>query len=206
MGINDYIKIGKRIRKFRTEKGYSQKQMATLCGIPYSTYSNYENNNREPGMEQIEKIANVLEITTDELIGHIKAIDEFTINVIDNCNYQIIRLLKEKDELSIKQQILDNDYNPNTENEDERHEYACKADWLQFCLKKTLTDLNDFMTTIKESTSNKELSLHYEILLALSKLNPEGEKKILEEIENLSFNPKYQIPIKTDDWDAFDDI
>ena len=46
MGINEYIKIGNRIRQLRLEKGYSQKEMAALAGISYTTYSNYENNNR----------------------------------------------------------------------------------------------------------------------------------------------------------------
>ena len=60
MGINEYIKIGNRIRQLRLEKGYSQKEMAALAGISYTTYSNYENNNREPSMKQIEKIATAL--------------------------------------------------------------------------------------------------------------------------------------------------
>ena len=60
MGINEYIQIGNRLRKERIEKGYTQKQFAELAGIPYSTYSNYENNNREPGREALEKIAAAL--------------------------------------------------------------------------------------------------------------------------------------------------
>lgn len=68
MGINEVVKIGNRIRKFRTKKGLSQKEMATLTGIPYSTYSNYENNNREPSLEQLNKIANVLGISLQNLV------------------------------------------------------------------------------------------------------------------------------------------
>lgn len=68
MGINEVVKIGNRIRKFRTEKGLSQKEMATLTGIPYSTYSNYENNNREPNLQQLNKIANILGISLQNLV------------------------------------------------------------------------------------------------------------------------------------------
>lgn len=204
MGINEYIKIGKRIRKLRMEKGYSQKEMAALCGIPYSTYSNYENNNREPGKEQIEKIAKVLEVSADDLIGYKKIIDKFTIDTIDNINYHIMRLLKEKDILSEKQQTLEENYNP--ELEESRISYACDADYIQFQLSRTFSDLDTLKDTLLEASNEKELSIQHKILFALANLNPEGEKKILEEIENLSYNPKYKVPIKPDDWDAFDDI
>ena len=42
--------------------------MAKLCGIPYSTYSNYENNNREPNLAQLNKIANILGISLQNLV------------------------------------------------------------------------------------------------------------------------------------------
>lgn len=68
MGINEIIQVGNKIRKLRTNKGFSQKEMAELTGIPYSTYSNYENNNREPSIEQLKKIANVLETNLFDII------------------------------------------------------------------------------------------------------------------------------------------
>ena len=68
MGINEILQIGNIIRKYRNDKGYTQKEMAKLCGIPYSTYSNYENNNREPSLEQLEKIAHVLEIDVAQIL------------------------------------------------------------------------------------------------------------------------------------------
>ncbi len=69
MGINEIIQVGNRIRKFRSEKGMTQKEMSELTGIPYSTYSNYENNNREPSIEQLGKIADALDISIAELMG-----------------------------------------------------------------------------------------------------------------------------------------
>lgn len=203
MGINEYIKIGKRIRELRQNKGYTQKEMALKCGIAYSTYSNYENNNREPGLAQIEKIAKALEITTDELLSNPK-IDKYTINTIDNYNFHIMKLLNDKDELSLKQQLLDENYIPDSEKK--RVEYACEAEWIQFFLQRTQEDLNDFKLALIETLEDKKLTLAYEILFLLGKLNPEGEKKILEEIENLLYNPKYKIPLKPDDWDPYDDI
>ena len=68
MGINEVVQIGNRIRKFRIERGLSQKEMAKLTGIPYSTYSNYEHNNREPNLAQLSKIANILGISPQNLV------------------------------------------------------------------------------------------------------------------------------------------
>ena len=68
MGINEVVQIGNRIRKFRIERGLSQKEMAKLTGIPYSTYSNYENNNREPNLAQLSKIASILGISPQKLV------------------------------------------------------------------------------------------------------------------------------------------
>lgn len=69
MGINELVQIGNQIRKYRLKKGLSQKAMAELTGIPYSTYSNYENNNREPNLEQLKKIAAVLEVPVEMLLS-----------------------------------------------------------------------------------------------------------------------------------------
>lgn len=68
MGVNSYINIGKKIKQLRLEKGLKQKDVAKLLDIPVSTYSNYENGNREPNSEIIEKISKILNTTPEELI------------------------------------------------------------------------------------------------------------------------------------------
>ncbi|MGI6091941.1 MAG: helix-turn-helix domain-containing protein [Negativicutes bacterium] len=69
MGINDYIKIGARIKKCRRLKGVKQKELAAKLGIPISTYANYENNHREPPSEILQSIADILETTVNDLMG-----------------------------------------------------------------------------------------------------------------------------------------
>ncbi len=68
MGINEFIKIGSRIKQLRIDKGISQKEMASNIGIPVSTYSNYENDYREPKAEIINRIANALDIEISDLL------------------------------------------------------------------------------------------------------------------------------------------
>ena len=69
MGINEVIQIGNRIKEYRKSKGITQKELALRAEIPYSTYSNYENNNREPNREQLQKIATALDVPLYELMG-----------------------------------------------------------------------------------------------------------------------------------------
>lgn len=70
MGLNDFIKIGNRIKNLRIEKGISQKDMAEKLNIPRSTYSNYENDNREPSGEMLNKIATALNVPISDLINN----------------------------------------------------------------------------------------------------------------------------------------
>lgn len=69
MGINQYIQIGSKIKESRLSRNISQKDMAEQLGLSVSTYSNYENNYREPKLETIEKICEILGVTIDELMN-----------------------------------------------------------------------------------------------------------------------------------------
>lgn len=68
MGVNDFIKIGDRIKQLRKEKGISQRDMAKSLGINVSTYSNYENNHREPSSEIIKQVSKVLGVSVQDLL------------------------------------------------------------------------------------------------------------------------------------------
>ena len=70
MGVNSFIQIGNRIKHYRQNLGLSQSYMAQRLGIQRSTYSNYENNIREPKKETIEKIAQILDIDVTRLIHY----------------------------------------------------------------------------------------------------------------------------------------
>lgn len=69
MGVNEYLKVGSRIKELRKSKGISQRAFATKLGIPFSTYSNYENDNREPSMDTLQRIADALGVHMSYLLG-----------------------------------------------------------------------------------------------------------------------------------------
>ncbi len=56
-------------RDARKRKGWSQKETAARLGIPYMTYRRYETREREPSYDTLARIAEVLGVTTDYLIG-----------------------------------------------------------------------------------------------------------------------------------------
>ena len=67
--ISSYLHIGENMKRERKAAGYTQREFAQLLGMPVSTYSNYENGNRDPGPETLKKIAAALGIPLDRLLS-----------------------------------------------------------------------------------------------------------------------------------------
>ena len=57
------MKIGERLKKFRTAKGLVQKQLGIMSGLSEPAIRNYELGNRYPNAIQLEKIAGALGIS-----------------------------------------------------------------------------------------------------------------------------------------------
>ena len=62
-------KFNEYLTKLRKSRVYTQAQMAEKLGISRSTYTNYENGNRTPDFEVLERISEVLACSLDELFG-----------------------------------------------------------------------------------------------------------------------------------------
>lgn len=62
-------KFNENLKKAREHKGYTQKEMAEQIGVAKSTYSLYESGGREPNVLTIKKIADLLNVSADELLG-----------------------------------------------------------------------------------------------------------------------------------------
>ena len=68
---------GDMIRKYRTEKGLTQKKLGELCGIADSAIRRYEAGNANPKIETLQKIADALDIPVNRLLaGKIISRDE----------------------------------------------------------------------------------------------------------------------------------
>ena len=90
---------------FRKAKYPSARKFAEALGIPYNTYLSYENPAKptEPRYEMLIKIAALLDVTTDELLGYvnvdaaaerfkhyIEATSYFKVEVLENGEYAIV--------------------------------------------------------------------------------------------------------------------
>ena len=60
--------IGSRIAKFRKEKGRTQEDLANLMGVSAQAVSKWENDASCPDISLLPKLAQILGITTDELL------------------------------------------------------------------------------------------------------------------------------------------
>lgn len=58
------------LRNLREKTGMSAKDMASKLNINYTTYANYENQGREPKYDLLCKIAAVLHVSIDDLLGY----------------------------------------------------------------------------------------------------------------------------------------
>lgn len=61
--------FAQNLKKIRKEKNLKQNEVAKIIGVSNSTYCQYENGQREPDVLKIIKIANILEVSGDVLLG-----------------------------------------------------------------------------------------------------------------------------------------
>jgi len=104
------------LRFYRNNAGYSAKEFSQMLNIPYTTYTAYENQGREPKYKVLLKIADILQISIDDLFGRNidnKLINElkFYLNIndeqpIDNPFNWIDIDIENINELSIKFSML----------------------------------------------------------------------------------------------------
>jgi len=61
--------LGQRICELRTALGWSQVELAKRLGVAKQTVSNWENENIQPSIEMLVRLAKLFNVTTDYLLG-----------------------------------------------------------------------------------------------------------------------------------------
>ncbi len=70
MENNQGNKLGKKIKKLRTDLGLSQDELARKADVPYTTLTKIETGViKKPSVYVVAKIAKALNITLDDLIN-----------------------------------------------------------------------------------------------------------------------------------------
>jgi transcriptional regulator with XRE-family HTH domain len=88
------MKIGNKLRVFRTEKGYTQEKIADLLQISQASYSNLENNIGKVDLKTIQKISEIYEIDLISLLNQDGV--NFNQNLNNTNNDSIINQLTDK--------------------------------------------------------------------------------------------------------------
>lgn len=61
--------LNQQIRALRQARGMSQVELAKRLGVTKQSVSNWENDNIQPSVEMVVKLAGVFSVSTDYLLG-----------------------------------------------------------------------------------------------------------------------------------------
>ena len=93
------------LRRMREDAGYTQKEFADMLSIRVTTYRNYENTLREPSYDILVKMAEILGVSTDTLLGVKKATDfpyERLLRLLKQLSPEDIKMIEELSEFLLK--------------------------------------------------------------------------------------------------------
>ena len=63
------MNLGKKIKAQRELSNWTQQELANRLDVSCSTIGKYETNDRKPDIEMLIKLANIFDISLDELVG-----------------------------------------------------------------------------------------------------------------------------------------
>lgn len=63
------MELPKNLRDERERRNWTQKHLSEIIGVKASTYSNWEQGTREPNLQQLISLANLYELSLDQLVG-----------------------------------------------------------------------------------------------------------------------------------------
>lgn len=66
------MKLGNNIQKFRRALNLSQEELAEKCGVSRQAVTKWETSESTPAIEKIILLADIFNISTDELLGRVE--------------------------------------------------------------------------------------------------------------------------------------
>lgn len=185
-----------KLRYYREQRGYSSNELAKLLNIPYATFKGYENAGREPKYEILCRIADLLQVSTDDLLGRkSKSGDEilelnikdilksngFLKGVLSGLEKIKIELIsidkndihfnfcindKQINDISLSKQEIINEFN-SIDEKSEIDKNLKKKNAIYLALSKYIEQLIDELEQDNKSLNDKELLLYREAQLTL---------------------------------------
>ena len=138
--------LGEKIKKYREEKKMTQTEVAEVLGVKPATISKYEAGALEPNIESLKKLAELFEVSVDELLKE----DEFDVSKIN-----VLKVLREQKEMKLKGNLYHNTqiifaYNTNhiegSKLTEDQTRYIYETNTL-LTEKETITNIDDIIET-----------------------------------------------------------
>ncbi len=189
--------VGESIRRIRKEQGLTQKELGKLCNVNESQIRRYELglNNSNPKLETVKKIANALNVTTDELYGVTNTINYFTEDFFEQNQY-LGEILLDFCKKEIKKQRLsihDDDIFIPLESEFDNFSSNMKAELFNeiFDHVSYSDDMKIVKLYPKLFTSDSKVDIDKSLKENYLKLNARGKKEAVKRIFELTQIKKY---------------
>ena len=91
--------LGQRIYELRLAFGWSQVELAKRLGVAKQTVSNWENENIQPSIEMLMRLAKLFNVTTDYMVGLDSVprlnVENVPVNIVAHLS-QLIEALRDK--------------------------------------------------------------------------------------------------------------
>lgn len=140
--------LGNKIKSYRENKKMTQNEVASILNVSPATMSKYESNALEPSIGSLKKLAEIFEISVDELIKTEEhKFDISKINILD--------ILREQKDMNLKGNLYHNTqitfaYNTNhiegSQLTEDQTRYIYETNTL-LTEKNTITNLDDILET-----------------------------------------------------------
>ena len=167
--------LGEKIKIYRENKNMTQNEIAEVLGVKPATVSKYESGTLEPNIESLKKLAEIFNVSIDELIKE----DDFDISRIN-----ILEVLREQKNMKLKGNLYHNTqitfaYNTNhiegSKLTEDQTRYIYETNTL-LAEKDSITDLDDVL-----ETSNHFKLVDYMLDIADKKLT----EKLIKEFHKI---------------------
>jgi Fic family protein len=93
--------LREKIKSYRESKNMTQNEIADILGVKSATVSKYESGTLEPNIESLKKLAEIFEVSVDELLNDEQ--DRFDISKIN-----VLNILREQKEMKLKGNLYHN--------------------------------------------------------------------------------------------------
>ena len=209
--------LGEKIKFYRENKNMTQSEIAEILEVKPATVSKYETGTLEPNIESLKRLAEIFEITIDELL---KDKDKFDVSELD-----ILEVLKEQKKMKLKGNLYHNTqiifaYNTNhiegSKLTEDQTRYIFETNSILF-EGETIASVDDILETANHFNLDKaEENLTEDMIKEFHKILKEGTmdsrkewfmvgdyKKIVNEAGNMKTSTPRQTPkdmVKLMEW------